>query len=364
MVVPDKVTETAYPGCTAVTALSQAFSIASASTSHVQLFEHLIKCYGGDDQSITMPLPATTLLMSGKAALGKNNCIKEYMIVPRSDMAMRESILATIKIQEFISKSLYAKGGVAAKSFNDFGAPVPMLDKPEQGLDMINDSVTHSGYEMGKDFFFLLNAASHECFDYDKGKYEVVTGVAKSPDDMADFWADICNRYPSIIGIIDPVRSEEREQWNKVCSSISERCLVIADRGYDRPGKLITQELNFHEFATSGLVLRLEGCNTITHIVECSKKMSDMNNTVILAGGQHETNDTTLVDIAVACRARFIKLGALNRGERVAKFNRLMDIEDELAERKTIWPTLEFPAIPPALPTPTPGPEETNPTEE
>ena len=304
-----------------------------------------------------------TIAQSGKAAIGKSNCVKEYMIVPRPDMSIEEAVGVGVKTHDLMIKAAYTKGGVTAKNVSDFGAVCPVFDKPEQAFDMISDIITQQGFEMGKDFYFVLNASAQEYFDYEKGKYEVITGTAKSGDDMADYWADIVNRYPAIIGIIDPVRGEETVQWNKICSSVSENCLVIADKAYDRPGLLKEQELNFFEFATSGVVLRLDGCTTITQVVECAKKMSDMKNTVIIASGQHDSNDTTIVDVAVASQARFIKLGAPSRGERIAKYNRLIELERTVAEKKTEWKDLEFPIIPPKPPTPTPEPETANESE-
>lgn len=328
------------------------------------MYDHLIHCFGGDDYSIKLPLPLIMLLQSGKAALGKNNCIKEYMITPRPDMPMLEAISAATKIHESILKAVYNKGGVSAKNLSDSGAVCPVYDKPEQGLDAIADAVSSCGFEMGKDFFFVLDSSAQECFDYEKGKYEVITGMQKGSDDMADFWADISNRYPSIVGLIDPIRCEETQQWNKICSLVSGRCLVIADKAYNRPGLLKDETLDFHEFATSGVVMRPDAANTITHIVECSKKMSDLNNSIIIADGQHTTNDTTIIDVAIASQARFVKLGAPVRGERIVKYNRLVELDGELGERRGQWPSLTFPSIPPKAPTPIPTPEKVHPSDE
>lgn len=304
-----------------------------------------------------LPLPIITILQGGKSAPGKSNAIKEYMIVPREDMPLSEAITAVTKVQESITRSLSAKSGVNIKYLTDFGAICPTLDKPEQGLDLITDNVMQAGYEMGKDFFFILNVSAHEFFDYEKGKYEVMAGGQKASEDMADFWADICGRYPSIIGLIDPLRSEEKEPWNKICTAVSEKCLVICAKGYSRPSLLKNETLDYHQFATSGVVLRLEGSNTVSDVFECAKRMADHDNSIILATGQHDTNDTTIIDVAIACQARFIKFGAVARGERIVKYNRLVEIESELGERKAEWKPLEFPSIPPKPKTPTPEPD-------
>ena len=357
-VIPDKIVEKDHPGSSAIAAISHALSVVGASVAKSTVFDHLINCYGGDDYCIKLPLPLVTLVQSGKAALGKSSCVKEYMITPRPDMPTSEAISTMAKIHESLLKAVYSKGGVSAKNLSDSGAICPVYDKPEQGLDAIADAVNSCGFDIGKDFFFVLNASAHECFDYEKGKYEVITGMLKSPDDMPDFWADITGRYPSIIGLIDPIRCEENLQWNKICSLISSRCLVIAGKAYNRPGLLKDEALDFHEFATTGVVMKADGANTITHIVECSKKMLDLSNTIILADGLHTTNNTLLIDIAIASQARFIKMGAPVRGERIVKYNRLVELDAELGERRGQWSPLKFPAIPPKAPTPTPTPEK------
>lgn len=357
MIVPDKPKEQPYPGWHAVSAISQAIAKAGATVAKEQLYDYLTATLAEDSYSVSLPLPILTICQSGKASPGKANCVKEYMIVPRPDMAIAEAVSAASKIQDNIVKNLFVKSGVGIKYYNDFGAICPTLDKVEQGLDMITEGMSQAGYEIGKDFFFILNSSAQECFDYDKGKYEVLTGVFKAPEDMADFWSDLCNRYSSIIGIIDPIRSEEKEHWNKICSAISHSCLVIGDKAYSRPGLLKNETLDFNQFATSGIVLRLDGPNTVSDVVTCAKKMSEHENTVVLACGQNETNDTTIVDVAIACKARFIKIGAVSRGERIVKLNRLIDIENELGERRKEWKPLVFPSIPPKAPTPTPEPE-------
>lgn len=305
-----------------------------------------------------VPQPVITLSQSGKASPGKSNIIKEYMIVSRPDMLSGEAVTAARKIQDTMLKTICSKSGIGIKSLHESGALCPTYDKPEQGLDAIAEAAGQAGYEMGKDFFFILNSSAQDCFDYEKGKYEVVSGMLKGPDDMADYWLDLCSRYESIVGIIDPLRCEEQEQWNKICAAISDHCLIISEKGYSRPGILREEEPDFTKFATSGLIMKLEGSNTTAHIAECAKKMTDLNNVVIMAAGLRESNDTTIVDIATACQAHFLKMGPVCRGERIAKYNRLIDIENELGERRAEWDSLAFPSIPPKVPTPTPELEE------
>ena len=356
VIVPDAPREKLCAGAHALCSLSKAVCSAGVKLSSLKPFEHLLSAYGGDEYSIRLPTPLISLIQSGKAAPGKNNCVKEFLIVSRPDMPLEEAVSRASAMQESLIKTLLIKTGVGIKNVSDTGSVCPLLDKPEQALEMIAEAATQNGLEMGKDFSIVLNASAQECFDYEKGKYEVMTGVLKAPEDMAEFWQDLVTRYPVIIGLIDPVRPEERAAWNRICELVSSRCLIITDRGYSRPALLAKQELDFFDFATSGFTARLEGAASISDIVAVSKKMADADNVMVMACGQHETEDGCVVEAAIAARARFLKIGALSRGERISKYNKLIGYERELGERLAFWPELTFPNIPPRLPTPDPTP--------
>lgn len=229
-----------------------------------------------------------------------------------------------------------------------------MLDKPEQGLDLLQEAMTQLGLTPGKDFHVVLNCAGHETFDYEKGKYEVMAGQAKTPEDLTEFWSDLLSRYPFIIGLIDPIRKEEREAWMKLCEQLTDKCYVMGDAAYHRPGRLKDEELT-DDFKTSGIVLKLEQMNTVSDVLKVIKKMEDADNQIIIGASSAETSDTLLADLAVGVNAKFFKIGAPCRGERVAKLNRLLVIETELETNceLDVWQPHTFTLIKP----PTPPPE-------
>lgn len=355
--VPDEPKERLLCGSNAFTSVSQAICCAAAQVKKIELYEH-IAClrHGKLPEKMSIPLPMVTIMQSGRAAPGKLNCVKEFMVIPKHDMPLKKSIAYIQQIYNYVAKQFFAKGGTATKLVNDIGAMCPTFDKPEQGLDLLQEAITNCGLTAGEDFFIGLNCAGPEMFDYEKGKYEVIVGIAKVADDLVEFWCDLLNRYPSIIAMIDPMRKQEEEHWMRLCDRISDRCLVIGSRAYHRPGLLKDEELT-DKFKSSGITFKLEQTNTVSDILTCVKKMEEADNEIVMSSCQGETTDTFLADFAVGVNARFIKVGAPVRGERTAQINRLLQIEEQLEMKGKLKP-LGPNAFPHIAPPPLPEPEE------
>ncbi|XP_076104716.1 enolase 4-like isoform X2 [Mytilus galloprovincialis] len=377
--VPDEPKEKLLCGSNAFTAISQATCCAAAQVKHVDIYEH-VAClrHGEIPEKFSVPLPMVTIIQSGRAAPGKLNCVKEFMVIPKHDMPLKKSMTYIQQIYNYVAKQFFAKGGTATKLVNDIGAMCPTFDKAEQGLDLLQEAITNCGLTAGEDFFIGLNCAGPEMFDYDpvpmagksdkvanfpgqdmhkeKGKYEVMVGIAKVADDLVEFWSDLLTRYPSIIAIIDPMRKQEEEAWMRLCDRISDRCLVIGSRAYHRPGLLKDEELT-ENFKSSGIAFKLEQLNTVSDVLTCVKKMEEDDNQIIMSSCQGETTDTLLADFAVGVNARFIKVGAPVRGERTVQINRLLQIEEQLETKDKLKP-LEPNAFPHIAPPPLPEPEE------
>ncbi|XP_064630130.1 enolase 4-like isoform X2 [Lineus longissimus] len=353
VIIPEEPLEKLYPGCNAVAAVSTCVCLAGAAVKRVQLYEHIVSLRRTEStEKYRLPLPMVTILQSGKVALGKQNCVKEYMVVPKPGvMTMKESVKNIRNIYNTVQKNLSAKAGAGLRNVSDSGAICPTFDRPEQGMDLIQDAWRELNFIDGE-FNIVLNLAGHEIFDYEKGKYEPVTGQQKMADDMVDFWVEILNRYPSVIGIIDPIRKQDKEQWMKICEKVSERCLIIGDYVFHRPGLLKDDELPV-DFQTSAIIVRMESMTSVSHLIELTKKMQEAQNEVILASSLGESPDMFLTDLAVGLGAKFLKMGAPCRGERVNKLNRLVEIEECLLEADQLdqwgvqtFPKLELPAPP------------------
>ncbi|KAK3765998.1 hypothetical protein RRG08_002241 [Elysia crispata] len=331
VIIPDRPLEVFTAGSEAVAAVSQAVCACAAIANNIPIYRHVgnLSRTKGALHEFRIPLPMVTIIQSGKSVPGKVNCVKEYMLVPGVSMTTEKSIEHIQHIYHYVAKSLATKLGPTAKFVNESGALCPQLETPTQALDMLQEAVNAQGLTIGEDMYLAINAAGHEFFDHDKGRYEVITGTLKSPDDMVDFWGDIVLKYPALIAIIDPLRGEDNESWLLLGERISDGVFVIGDRFFHRPG-LVSQTPPSSPIQTSGAVLYVEQMNSITDLVQCANLFHGLNNEVVISTNQGDTTDTFIVDFAVGLGARFLKVGGPRRGERSCKLNRLIEISREL----------------------------------
>lgn len=342
VVVPDEPKENMICGSCCMSAASQAICVAGAQTTDSPLFEYIgALCCGQTPKKFRMPLPMVTIFQSGRSAPGKSCCIKEYMLVPAPGKPLCETIPQIVAVYNDIVKSIVNKNGVAAKNVTDIGALMMPFDRPEQGLDLIQESMGRLGLTPGEDMYMALNLAGHEIFDYEKGKYEVITGQQKLAEDMVDFWAEFLGRYPAVIAVIDPLRKQEDKQWMALCEKISEKCYILGEKVWHRPGLLKDEEIT-ENFTSSGVVYKLEQMNTVSDVIKCAKKMEENANETVLSTNIGETSDDFIADMAVGINARFLKIGAPCRGERISKLNRLVSIEVALKDSDRLLPHGEF----------------------
>nr|KAG5686404.1 hypothetical protein BaRGS_023704 [Batillaria attramentaria] len=277
-----------------------------------------------------------------------------------SSLYHTESLDYITGIYYYIEKSLSSKGGVGLKTVSETGALCPVFEKPEQGLDLLQEAITAANLTPGEDIHIAINAAAHEMFDFEKGKYEVMTGVLKGADDLVDFWVELMSRYPSIMIVIDPTRKLDRDQWMRLCDRITEWCFVAGDRIFNRPGVLMYEQLP-EQMMTGATVLAMENMTTLSDMMGCARKMEGPHSTLPVINIPALTMprnygtcgaDRVIIHIAVGMNARFIKLGAPNRGERVSKFNRLLQIEAELEASGKLAPQVDHEFVHIALPPP------------
>lgn len=165
--VPDEPKEKLLPGAESVCVASRAACTAASAVREVPLYQHIATLrFGEIPKDMRVPIPMVTIIQSGRSAPGKLNCVKEFMVVPKPGMPIADSLKYCQKIYNYVAKTLVTKSGVAAQYGNDIGALCPSYDKPEQGLDILQDAITSLELTPGEDFFIALNLAGKEIFDY------------------------------------------------------------------------------------------------------------------------------------------------------------------------------------------------------
>lgn len=348
--------EPMYPGCSAACAVSQAVAIAGAAVRKVELYEHISSSAGNTDvDQYTLPMPMVSVLSSGKPAPGKQNLIKELLLLPKPGLSVAEGLQKVTCVYHQLSKMLFSKFGVPSFFVNDNGTFTPQYDRQEQFLDLVQEAVTALEMTPGEDIFIALNCAAHEIYEPEKNKYEVMTGLLKTAEDMIEFYADILNRYPAVIALIDPLRKQDSETWAKLCERLSENCFIIGEHVYPRVERFL--EEGFGELAASGASLRMRQLTTVTDIIQAATLIKEEASITTISGVPGDTSDTFLADLAVGVGATFVKFGAPARGERVAKYNRLLQISEMLKEQGQLKVHEEF-AFPIKRPPTPPPPSE------
>ncbi|XP_015269488.1 PREDICTED: LOW QUALITY PROTEIN: enolase-like protein ENO4 [Gekko japonicus] len=336
-------------GSMAIGCVSLAVVKAAATTSDMPLYLQIALMKHNQDlpEELIMPLPMITLLSYGKSSPGKLNLMKEVMLIPPAWLTVKKSVEMSLDIHKQIMKLLEPQPSPSAeskKSARDAGkkAPPPVFKKMshlgcivtgsetlEQPLTLIQMACTNIGLELGIDLYLGMNCAAHELMDYNKGKYEVLSGTLKNPDEMVDMYVNLIHKFPYIIALIDPLRKEDTQQWENLCSNLGSKCYLIAEHACRNMSKhLDGQKKNAPK--CSGLVVKYINETKISDLLEMTKLLDGVKHVSVFGSSDGESSDDSLVDLAVGLETRFIKLGGLSRGERVTKYNRLLAIEEEL----------------------------------
>ncbi|XP_071605612.1 enolase 4 isoform X3 [Heliangelus exortis] len=338
MIPPAEPAEPVLCGSSAIGATSLAVAKAGATISHIPLYSHiaLLKHDQESPKEMTLPIPMFNLLNSEKISSAKLKLVKEVMLIPPVQLSIEQSSSQQGDGKKGKARSTEKKAPPRAlKRISHLGCLVIGSDNIEQLLLLIQKACTKAGLELGTDMYLAINCSAHELMDYAKGKYETLTGTFKSPDEMVDMYVDLIKKFPFIIALIDPLRKEDREQWNNICCALHSKCYLIAEDAATNISRLKTDE-NINLPTCSGVVLKHINETKVSDLIELTGLLDDQKHITILGSPDGESSDDSLVDLAVGLGARFIKLGGLLRGERVTKCNRLCAIEEELTKNGTL----------------------------
>ncbi|XP_063019203.1 enolase 4 isoform X2 [Melospiza melodia melodia] len=336
---PAEPAEPVLCGSLAIGGTSLAIARAGATISRVPLYLYtaLLK-HKETPKEITLPLPMVTVLYCEKNSPTKLKLVKEVMLIPPVELLLHQP---ASRAESRRGRGHKAQPG-PLKRFSHLGCLITGYDSLEQLLLQLQAACNSLGLELGTDLYLAINCAAHELMDYDRGKYEVLTGTFKSPDEMVAMYVEMIKNFPFITALIDPVRKEDREQWSSICRALGSKCFLIAEDAATQISKLKTDQ-NINIAMCSGVVLKYINQTTVSDLIELTGILDGQRHISILGSPDRESSDESLVDLAVGLGARFLKLGGLSRGERVAKYNRLLAIEEELAANGALRkPKLEF----------------------
>ena len=313
-------------GANATLGVSLAVARAAAASLGMSLYNYI-----GGVNAKELPVPMMNIMNGGKHA-DSGLTVQEFMIMPVGAKTFKECMRMGVEVYHNLKKVLKEKG--LSTAVGDEGGFAPNVSSEKEALDLIIEAIKKAGYEPGKDVCLALDAASTEMFDEAKkigkdGYYFWKTGEFKTREQMIDFIVDLANNYP-IISIEDGLAEEDWESWKVLTEKIGDKVQLVGDDLFVTNIKRLQKGIDMG--VANSILIKLNQIGTLTETLDAIELAHKAGYTAVVSHRSGETEDTTLADVAVATNAGQIKTGAPCRTDRVAKYNRLLNIEDELED--------------------------------
>ena len=303
-------------GANAILGVSLAVAHAAAASSGVPLYRQL----GG---GVTLPVPLLNILNGGKHAQDSTD-IQEFMVAPVGIDSFSDALRAGAEVYQALKRLLRAGGH--GTNVGDEGGFAPSSLTNRQALEVVHQAISAAGYRPGVDIFLALDPAASEFFH--DGRYVLTRdGASLSSEEMVAFWEGLCNDFP-IISIEDGMAEDDWDGWSALTARLGDRVQIVGDDLFTTNTERIRRGIDTH--AANSVLVKLNQIGTLTETLAAVRMASDAGWTSVISHRSGETEDTTIADLAVALDAGQIKTGAPARSERVAKYNRLLRIEEEL----------------------------------
>ncbi len=308
-------------GANAILGISLAVAKAAAEEAGLPLYKYI-----GGANARELPLPMMNII-NGGAHADNNVDIQEFMIMPAGAESFKEALRMGAEIFHALKGVLKGKGYNTA--VGDEGGFAPNLKSNEEALEVIMEAIVKAGYKPGEDVLLALDVASSELFDKEKGIYtlENETQKVKTPAEMVDFYENLVNKYP-IISIEDGMAENDWDGWKLMTDRLGKRIQIVGDDLFVTNPKILKEGIQ--KGIANSILIKLNQIGTLTETLEAIEMAKRAGYTTVISHRSGETEDTTLADLAVAVNAGQIKTGSLCRTDRVAKYNQLLRIEDEL----------------------------------
>lgn len=305
-------------GANAILGVSMAVARAAAETAGLSLYTYL-----GGFNSKVLPVPMMNIL-NGGAHADNNVDIQEFMVMPVGAESFREGLRMGAEIFHHLKMVLKEKG--LSTSVGDEGGFAPNLSSNEEALQTIVTAIQRAGYQPGTEVLLALDVASTEL--YQEGSYHLEgEGVSKSADEMITYYEELVQKYP-IISIEDGLAEDDWEGWKKLTQRLGAKVQLVGDDLF------VTNTARLHQGIEKGvgnsILVKVNQIGTLTETFDAVQMATQAGYTAVISHRSGETEDTTIADIAVATGAGQVKTGAPSRTDRVAKYNQLLRIEEEL----------------------------------
>ena len=323
MIAADGTKDKSNLGANAILAVSIATARAAATALDIPLYRFL-----GGVSGTRLPVPMMNILNGGAHATNTVDT-QEFMIMPVGAPSFKEALRWCAEVFHNLAKILKSKG--LATSVGDEGGFAPNLSSDDETIETILEAVKAAGYEPGRDFMIAMDAASSE-WKSEKGKgfyHQPKSGRDFTSDELIQHWADLVEKYP-IISIEDALDEEDWEGWQKLTAKLGGKVQLVGDDLFVTNTERLKKGIE--QGCGNSILIKLNQIGSVSETLEAIQMAHNAGYTAISSHRSGETADTTIADLAVALNACQIKTGSPSRSERVAKYNQLLRIEEELGD--------------------------------
>ena len=310
-------------GANALLGVSLATAHAAAAAANLPLFRYL----GGPGARV-LPVPMMNILNGGAHSDAPID-FQEFMIMPKGAPNFPEALRYGAEVFHELKKVLHERG--LSTAVGDEGGFAPALSSAEDALESIATAVERAGYKLGEQIFIALDAASSEFYDRVQNLYifKKSDGSKRTAEELVEFYAQLCGKFP-IISIEDGCAENDWAGWKKLTESLGDKIQLVGDDLFVTNVDFLRKGIDEH--VANSILIKVNQIGTLTETLDAIKLAHDNNYTAVISHRSGETEDTTIADIAVATNAGQIKTGSLSRTDRIAKYNQLLRIAEELGD--------------------------------
>ena len=313
-------------GANAVLGTSLAIAKAAALALNLPLYRYL-----GGEKARTLPVPMMNILNGGAHATN-NVDIQEFMIMPVSAPSWSEAVRRCAEVFHAL-KNVLKENNIPVTGVGDEGGYAPMLEKDEDALAMIVAAIERAGYRPGEDFKIAIDAASSEWYDENTDTYRLPkSGKTLTREQMIEMWNDFADKYP-IVSLEDGMGETDWDGWKMLTEKLGNQVQLVGDDLFVTNTKLLKKGIE--QNVANAILVKVNQIGTLTETLEAIKMAQEAGYAAIVSHRSGETEDTTIADVVVAMNAGQIKTGAPSRSDRVAKYNQLLRIEEQLGGNST-----------------------------
>jgi enolase len=307
-------------GANAMLAVSMAVARAAAEESGLPLYR-----YFGGSGAMALPVPMMNVI-NGGAHANNNLDMQEFMILPVGASSLREALRQGAEVFHALKKLIHSRG--MSTAVGDEGGFAPSVKNHEAAIQLILEAISQAGYEPGRDIALGLDCAASEF--YRDGRYHLDgEGLTLTAGDLVNLLGTWCERYP-IISIEDGMAENDWDGWKQLTDALGERVQLVGDDLFVTNTKLLQRGID--EGVANSILIKINQIGTLTETFAAIELAKRYNYTAVVSHRSGETEDTTIADIAVATNSLQIKTGSMSRSDRIAKYNQLLRIEEDLGE--------------------------------